>query len=51
MSNRDPIHPGEQLAEMLDELGISQHRPAKRADSSGSPAGNDQPQQIGRDFG
>ena len=25
----DPIHPGEHLAEMLDELGISQYRLAK----------------------
>ncbi|MCY4435873.1 MAG: HigA family addiction module antitoxin [Chloroflexi bacterium] len=27
--NIDPIHPGEHLAEMLDELGISQYRLAK----------------------
>ena len=27
--NSDPIHPGEHLAEMLDELGISQYRLAK----------------------
>ena len=27
--NIDPIHPGEHLAEMLDELGISQYQLAK----------------------
>ena len=27
----DPIHPGEHLAEILDELGISQYRLAKTA--------------------
>ena len=27
--NSDPIHPGEHLAEFLDELGISQYRLAK----------------------
>lgn len=26
MSNTEPIHPGEHLAEFLDELGISQYR-------------------------
>lgn len=26
MSNIEPIHPGEHLAEFLDELGISQYR-------------------------
>ena len=29
MTNIDPIHPGEHLAEFLDELGISQYRLAK----------------------
>ena len=29
MANIDPIHPGEHLAEFLDELGISQYRLAK----------------------
>ena len=29
MTPYDPIHPGEHLAEMLDELGISQYRLAK----------------------
>ena len=29
MTTSDPIHPGEHLAEMLDELGISQYRLAK----------------------
>lgn len=35
MLNSDPIHPGEHLAEMLDELGISQYRLAK---AIGAPA-------------
>ena len=29
MPNSDPIHPGEHLAEFLEELGISQYRLAK----------------------
>ena len=29
MPNNDPIHPGEHLAEFLEELGISQYRLAK----------------------
>ena len=29
MTTIDPIHPGEHLAEFLDELGISQYRLAK----------------------
>ena len=29
MTKIDPIHPGEHLAEFLDELGISQYRLAK----------------------
>ena len=29
MNVSDPIHPGEHLAEMLEELGISQYRLAK----------------------
>ena len=29
MTTYDPIHPGEHLAEVLDELGISQYRLAK----------------------
>ena len=29
MANNDPIHPGEHLAEFLEELGISQYRLAK----------------------
>lgn len=29
MTNMPPIHPGEHLAEMLEELGISQYRLAK----------------------
>ncbi len=29
MTNVPPIHPGEHLAEMLEELGISQYRLAK----------------------
>ena len=29
MGANDPIHPGEHLAEILDELGISQHRLAR----------------------
>ena len=29
MTNNDPIHPGEHLAEFLEELGISQYRLAK----------------------
>ena len=29
MTTDSPIHPGEHLAEMLEELGISQHRLAK----------------------
>ena len=29
MTNIDPVHPGEHLAEFLDELGISQYRLAK----------------------
>lgn len=35
MLNSDPIHPGEHLAEMLNELGISQQRLAK---TIGAPA-------------
>ena len=34
MSSISPIHPGEHLAEILDELGISQYRLAK---SIGAP--------------
>lgn len=34
MTNAEPIHPGEHLAEILDELGISQYRLAK---ASGTP--------------
>ena len=29
MASIDPIHPGEHLSEVLDELGISQHRLAR----------------------
>ena len=29
MTTIDPVHPGEHLAEILDELGISQYRLAK----------------------
>ena len=29
MTGNDPVHPGEHLAEILDELGISQYRLAK----------------------
>ena len=29
MATPDPIHPGEHLAEMLDELGVTQYRLAK----------------------
>ncbi len=29
MTDNDPVHPGEHLAEILDELGISQYRLAK----------------------
>lgn len=35
MTNTEPIHPGEHLAEILDELGISQYRLGKMA---GTPA-------------
>lgn len=35
MMNMSPIHPGEHLAEMLEELGISQYRLAK---TMGTPA-------------
>ncbi len=35
MSNTEPIHPGEHLAEILDELGISQYRLAR---ACGTPA-------------
>ena len=35
MTNVPPIHPGEHLAEMLEELGISQYRLAK---TMGTPA-------------
>lgn len=35
MTKTEPIHPGEHLAEILDELGISQHRLAK---AIGAPA-------------
>ena len=35
MTDIDPIHPGEHLAEILDELGISQYRLAK---AIGTPA-------------
>ena len=35
MTNMPPIHPGEHLAEMLEELGISQYRLAK---TMGTPA-------------
>lgn len=35
MTNMPPIHPGEHLAEMLEELGISQYRLAK---TIGTPA-------------
>lgn len=35
MSTIDPIHPGEHLAEILEELGISQYRLAK---TIGTPA-------------
>lgn len=35
MTNVSPIHPGEHLAEMLEELGISQYRLAK---TMGTPA-------------
>ena len=31
MTNTEPIHPGEHLAEILDELGISQYGLAKAA--------------------
>ena len=34
MTNSDPIHPGEHLAEFLDELGISQYRLAKAIGTS-----------------
>ena len=33
MSNIEPIHPGEHLAEILEELGISQYRLAKAIDT------------------
>lgn len=33
MSNIQPIHPGEHLAEILEELGISQYRLAKAIDT------------------
>ena len=29
MANIEPIHPGEHLAEILDELGVSEYRLAK----------------------
>ncbi len=29
MTNPEPIHPGEQLSEIIEELGISQYRLAK----------------------
>ena len=29
ITNSDPIHPGKQLAEIMDELGITQYRLAK----------------------
>ena len=32
MTTNSPIHPGEHLAEMLEELGISQYRLAKAID-------------------
>lgn len=32
MGANDPIHPGEHLAEILDELGISQHCLARAVD-------------------
>ena len=35
MTKTEPIHPGEHLAEILDELGISQYRLAK---AIGTPA-------------
>ncbi len=31
MADMEPIHPGEHLAEILEELGVSQHRLAKAA--------------------
>ena len=34
MTSTDPIHPGEHLAEILDELGISQYRLAKTIGTS-----------------
>ena len=34
MTSIDPIHPGEHLAEILDELGISQYRLAKTIGTS-----------------
>ncbi len=34
MTEIDPIHPGEHLAEILDELGISQYRLAKAIGTS-----------------
>ena len=34
MAANEPIHPGEHLAEILDELGISQHRLARAVDVS-----------------
>ena len=34
MTKIDPIHPGEHLAEFLDELGISQYRLAKAIGTS-----------------
>lgn len=33
MSNIEPIHPGEHLAEILEELGITQYRLAKAIDT------------------
>lgn len=32
MGANDPIHPGEHLAEILDDLGISHHRLARAVD-------------------
>ena len=29
MTNREPIHPGEHLAEIMEQLGITQYRLAK----------------------
>ena len=34
MSNIEPIHPGEHLSEILEELGISQYRLAKTIGAS-----------------